>query len=459
MERERSNLDLSTLGSSTRKNPTFFPDDVGSLEDALQLALPDKAAFFEEWLQALAAPSVCITTLEDVRRLDDVDIAGLPVPPLVKKVFREILQQHAIVVAQQNSVLDATISRAKDFLEKQKDRNMQPRLNNSKYFQDHKNYRLILTKEELAAAVRIVARRIENWSKGERIILVGILKGAFMMMSDLCRALTRPYSVFFVEASSYADEREQKDGVSISSAIAASKFCDAVSRRPHKVVIVDELLDNGKTMQEMKLHFLKSLASTHAENDILTCCLMSKKRERTYPEADITGVPDLPDLWLVGYGLDDRGTKRGWDQLFAIPKVKILYTQEQAEVDKLLQNLDESGRLTATTVFAGHELPCTQKQKFKIYGIDIVTGEVQMKPSELQNTTKAEVLRAISGCSVVKGRYDHDLQFSFIQDGVSLVPEDAIFSGNTQVFAEMRCRFLRHINREARRFNVDGPEF
>lgn len=450
------NLASPTMAArrEARKLLTEEPD---SLEDALRKALPDKEQFFRGWLQALAAPNVCVSSLEDVRRLDAVDISSLPVPPLVKRVFRDILAQQEDVDAHQRFVLDATTARATAFLERQKDRNMNPSLNDSKYFQDHKNYRLILTKEELEAAVRIVAKRIENWSKGERVVLVGILKGAFMFMSDLCRALTRPYSVFFVEASSYADSREQGSAVAINSELASAKFCDAMSRRPHKVVIVDELLDNGKTMLEMKQHFLRLLGGTHGDNDILTCCLMSKKRERDCPEADITGIPDLPDLWLVGYGLDDRGTKRGWDNLFAIPKVKIVYTHEQQEVEKLLANLDEDAKLISTTVFAGFELTSTAKQRFRVFGVDIITGEVSMKPSELQNATKAELVRAVNGVQVVKGKYEHELQIAFIQDGVHLVPEDAIFSGDTKVFAEMRCRYLRYVRKEARRFNVEGP--
>merc|ERR1719188_306422 len=98
-------------------------------------------------------------------------------------------------------------------------------------------------------------------------------------------------------------------------------------------------------MQDMKQHFLTALAGTHTENDILTVCLMSKKRARTWPEADITGIRDLPDLWLVGYGLDDRGTKRGWTELFAMPKVKIVDAIEQKEVDTLLSNLDDQATL------------------------------------------------------------------------------------------------------------------
>jgi len=396
-----------------------------------------------------------VTCLDDVRRLDPVDITTLPVPPLVKGVFREVLAQEDTRKKEQQLVLSETTRRAKAFLSQQRDRNMQPPLAGSKYFQDQKNYRLILTREELEAGVRIVARRIETWSKGERIILVGILKGAFMFMSDLCRALSRPYSVYFVEASSYKEGRIQGQGVEISSELAASKFTDATTRSPHKVVLVDELLDNGKTMFEMKQHFLSVLSGTHTENDILTVCLLSKKRSRSWPEADITGIPDLPDLWLVGYGLDDRGTKRGWTELFAIPKVKIVDTIEQSEVEKLLSLLDDKATLTAPCVFNDFELTCNSKLRYRVYGVDILTGHTQVSPSA-RTLTKEDVRRIVEDVKTVKGKYEMELQFAFIQEGVELVPEDAIFSGDSKIYAEMRCRHRKYIGKEANRFNVQG---
>merc|ERR1719335_1648675 len=105
----------------------------------------------------------------------------------------------------------------------------------------------------------------------------------------------------------------------------------------------------------MKRHILDVLKDSHTEADILTVCLFSKDRPRECPEADVTGIPNLPDLWLVGYGLDDRGTKRGWTDLFAVPKVKIVGTIEKVEVDRLLACLDDSAMLTAPHMFAGFE--------------------------------------------------------------------------------------------------------
>merc|ERR1719281_1266896 len=102
----------------------------------------------------------------------------------------------------------------------------------------------------------------------------------------------------------------------------------------------------------MKLHILENLKGSHTENDILTVCLFSKDRKRECPEADVTGIPNLPDLWLIGYGLDDRGTKRGWSELFAVPKVKIVGSIDEEEVDKLLAHMDDGAMITEPHIFA-----------------------------------------------------------------------------------------------------------
>ena len=79
------------------------------------------------------------------------------------------------------------------------------------------------------------------------------------------------------------------------------------------------------------------------------------------------GIKGLPDLWLVGYGLDDRGTKRGWVELFAMPKVKIAETIDKDEVDRLIAFLDDEAALTCHHVFGGIELPfSSSKQRYVV---------------------------------------------------------------------------------------------
>jgi len=439
---------------------TAGESEATSLESALRLALPDKEQFIPDWLKALADPLVGITSIKDVKRLSVEDVLDLPVPPMVKSLFRELIRTHLHDLSEQQMVLEATAARAREFFEPLRDRNMEPATFGSKYFQDYKNYRLILTSEEIQAGTRIAAHRIETWCKGERIVLVGILKGAFMFMSDLCRVMTRPYSTYFVEASSYHDGRTQT-GMHCSSTIAPSKFIDAESNTPKKIVLIDGLLDSGKTMQDMKLHLLDNLKGTHTENDILTVCLFSKDRERVCPVADVIGIPNLPKLWLVGYGLDDRGTKRGWTELFAAPEVKIVGSIDEKEVRMLMDKLDDDAMLTAPHIFNGFELSRSSfSPNYRVSGLDVqVTHDrssLRLQDDETKVRSKADIERGLAGVQVFKGKYEHEVLFAFIQSKTELVPEDDIFYGNNQVYAQLRCRLRKSIEVSAQRCGLPG---
>lgn len=209
---------------------------------------------------------------------------------------------------------------ARRFLDSQMDRSSCG-LGSSKsdYFEDVDKYKLVMTAKEIDAAVQRVADCINSDRfKGKKIVLCGILKGAFIFMTDLVRRLTRPYSVYFVEASSYKGQ-VQSETVEVLSEIVPEKFAG------RHIVLVDELLDNGATMRSMLHHLMQKL--NIPREDITTCVLFTKRNEsRMLKEpqsdwnADIAGVENLPDVWLVGYGLDDNGTKRGWVHLFAKPK-------------------------------------------------------------------------------------------------------------------------------------------
>lgn len=86
------------------------------------------------------------------------------------------------------------------------------------------------------------------------------------------------------------------------------------------MILIDELLDKGHTMHTMAQHLMTTLKIPRTQ--ITTCCLFSKTvpdRPKEY-DADLCGLVNLPGVWLVGYGLDDLGTKRGWTELLAMPK-------------------------------------------------------------------------------------------------------------------------------------------
>lgn len=200
-----------------------------------------------------------------------------------------------------------------DFLANQRDRNGLHMLSSeSTYFDSLHGFRMILDEESIAKAVQKIADVINGKRfEGKRIVLCGVLKGCFVFMADLMKRLTRPYSVYFVEAWSYSGKHQKE--VTIATTLNKDKLQDK------HVIILDELLDRGHTMDKVVTHLQKELSIPRSQ--MTTCVLFEKNVLRDASlEADIVGLRGLPNVWLVGYGLDDGGTKRGWPFIYAQAK-------------------------------------------------------------------------------------------------------------------------------------------
>ena len=176
---------------------------------------------------------------------------------------------------------------------------------------DVKDWKVIMTENQINLVNDYVASKINEKFKGNPIVIASILKGAIYFTVDLTRRLTIPHSLYFIEASSYKDETQHK--LELLSAIIPSKF------ENRKVILIDELYDNGLTLHLVKTKLLSEVPSLSPE-DIFTCVLFKKNKESSYPLPDLVGIDLLPNVWLVGYGLDDNQTKRNWKHLFAVPK-------------------------------------------------------------------------------------------------------------------------------------------
>lgn len=137
------------------------------------------------------------------------------------------------------------------------------------------------------------------------------MKGAVYFHVDLTRMLTIPHSQYFIEASSYHDSQSQSEKVELLSKIVPSKFVGK------KVILIDELYDNGTTLNNLK-EKISEIAGVKLD-DIFTCTIFKKKKETNKPAPDLYGIL-VPNVWLVGYGLDDMQEKRNWPHLFAVPK-------------------------------------------------------------------------------------------------------------------------------------------
>lgn len=174
--------------------------------------------------------------------------------------------------------------------------------------------RLIFDHSTIESRRQRLAYRLSTYlaEKGKDVVLCIILKGAAYFGVDLSRDLQdldTPHSMYFLSAVSYKGTQQQ-DSVSVQSSLAPSKFKDK------HVVLVDELFDNGKTMDTVRTHLIKDVGV--AETDITTCVMFRKRdKETDHRQPDFVGT-DVPNVWLVGYGLDDEGYDRGVRHLYGM---------------------------------------------------------------------------------------------------------------------------------------------
>ena len=151
--------------------------------------------------------------------------------------------------------------------------------------------RILVSTDEIHTRVKALATQIsEDYKSVERIYMIGILKGAFIFLADLCRELTVPHIVDFMAVSSYGkttttgavrlimDLREPIDG--------------------QHAIIVEDIADSGKTLK-----YLYQVLQWHNPASLKTCVLLRKRKEMLDVPIDYLGF-DIPDAWVVGYGLD-----------------------------------------------------------------------------------------------------------------------------------------------------------
>src|SRR5437764_13255727 len=151
---------------------------------------------------------------------------------------------------------------------------------------------VLVSEQQIADKIAELAKQIEADYEGREVLLVAVLKGAVMVMADLARALTVPVSMEFMAVSSYGSS------TSSSGVVRILKDLDREVADKH-VVVVEDVIDSGLTLSWL-LRNMKSRGPASVE----VCALLRK------PEAVQRDVPvkyrgfDLPNVFVVGYGLD-----------------------------------------------------------------------------------------------------------------------------------------------------------
>ena len=164
----------------------------------------------------------------------------------------------------------------------------------------------IISERRLKERVRVLAEEINRDFNGQELVVIGILKGAFIFLADLVRCLTVPVQVDFVRLASYGNSMES------SGKIAFSKDIELDVSNRH-VLVVEDIVDTGYTLK-----YLKDVLSLKGPKSVKVCCLIDKKeRRRVDVDVDYVGF-EVPRGFLVGYGLDYNEHYRNLPGIFLL---------------------------------------------------------------------------------------------------------------------------------------------
>lgn len=153
---------------------------------------------------------------------------------------------------------------------------------------------VLLSAEELSKRVAEIGAEITADYAGKEILMIGVLRGAVLFMADLARAIQVPVAIDFMAVSSYGA------GTSSSGVVRILKDLDEDVAGKH-VLVVEDIIDSGLT-----LNYLLDNLKSRKPASIKLCTLLNKpERRKVNVEIDYNGF-DVPDYFVIGYGLDYR---------------------------------------------------------------------------------------------------------------------------------------------------------
>ena len=168
---------------------------------------------------------------------------------------------------------------------------MQNMEQNAAIYQDLE--RILVTKEEIATKVKELGKRITDDYSGKEPVLVCILKGAALFFSDLIREIDLPLTTDFMAISSYGSATKTSGVVRVLKDLDR----DILGK---DVIIVEDIVDTGVT-----LNYLRSMLVHRGAASIRIAALLDKTARRIVPDLQVDYVCfDIPDAFVVGYGLD-----------------------------------------------------------------------------------------------------------------------------------------------------------
>lgn len=152
--------------------------------------------------------------------------------------------------------------------------------------------RVLLTKEQLEEKTKELAEKINDYYNGEEVIVVSVLKGGCVFTVDLIKHLTMPVKLDFMCVSSYGSSTVT------SGELIVKKDID-IDVKNKNVLIVEDIIDTGVTLAKLRVMF-----GSRGAKDVKIVTILNKPARRKVPiDADFNGF-DIPDEFVIGYGLD-----------------------------------------------------------------------------------------------------------------------------------------------------------
>lgn len=158
--------------------------------------------------------------------------------------------------------------------------------------------REILSEGQIRRRVRELAEQISRDYAGSEVVVVGVLKGAFLFMADLVREINLPLRCDFIRVSSYNSKGKRNHSIRLD-------FDVTQSIENEHVILVEDILDTGNTLR----YLLKHLSAKNPKS-LSVCCLLDKKHHPDLTSKIRYVGFDVPNVYLIGYGLDLDGKYR-----------------------------------------------------------------------------------------------------------------------------------------------------
>ena len=152
---------------------------------------------------------------------------------------------------------------------------------------------ILISSEELDAITTRLAAEISRDYEGKNLLLLGILKGSVLFMADLMRKLTVPAEIDFMKVSSYGSGTVSSGKLKI--------YLDILRKNPEEcdILIVEDIIDSGRTLSMLTRHLRE-----RGMESVRTVTLLDKPSRREVPFTPDYVGREIPDCFVVGYGLD-----------------------------------------------------------------------------------------------------------------------------------------------------------